>query len=425
VTLLQIIALIITLTALFSYANHRWVKLPTTIGVMVIALVMSLGLIVLDLLDLGILGHTTEILEKLEFDEALMQVMLSFLLFAGALHINLEDLARQKWIIGILASVGVLLSTFLVGTIMHFVFQAIGVPISYTYCLLFGSLIAPTDPIAVLGILKTAGAPKSLETKVAGESLFNDGVAVVVFAVMFEIAVGGEDPSFGHIAVLFAEEALGGAALGLALGWLTYQMLKSVDHYSVEALLTLALVMGGYALAAAIHVSGPIAMVVAGLLIGNHGRSFAMSDRTRQHLDTFWELNDEVLNALLFVLLGLEILVLKLHPDYVVAGLIAFVVVLGARFVSVGLPVQIMRRFREFTPGAVKVMTWGGLRGGISVALALSIPAAEAGDGQAAHARDLILTVTYVVVVLSILLQGLTIGKVIKSAVQPPAEKVA
>jgi len=297
--------------------------------------------------------------------------------------------------------------------------------VPYIFCLLFGALISPTDPIAVLGILKTAGAPKSLETKVVGESLFNDGVGVVVFLVLFEIAVEGHDPSAGHIAALFAEEALGGAILGLVLGWIVYRLLKSVDNYSVEVLLTLALVMGGYALASALHMSGPIAMVVAGLLIGNHGRDFAMSEKTREHLDTFWELVDEILNAVLFVFIGLEILILSLKGNFLIAGLIAFPLLLLCRFIAVSVPITCLRKYRDFSPGVIKIMTWGGIRGGISVALALSIPPMmKVQDTEIATPRDLILTVTYIIVVISILLQGLTIGKLIKANMgdSPPGE---
>lgn len=414
--LLQIIALLISLTAVFAYANHRWVKLPTTIGVMIIAMLMSLGLMAADAMGAHLQGFAKELLESLDFDAALMQVMLSFLLFAGALHVNLNDLAKQKWVIGLLASIGVVLSTFLVGTASFYLFKMLGLTVPYIFCLLFGALISPTDPIAVLGILKTAGAPKSLETKVVGESLFNDGVGVVVFLVLFEIAVEGHDPSVSHIAALFAEEALGGAILGFVIGWIVYRLLKTVDNYTVEVLLTLALVMGGYALASALHMSGPIAMVVAGLLIGNQGRDFAMSEKTREHLDTFWELIDEILNAVLFVFIGLEILVLSLKGDFLIAGLIAFPMLLLCRFIAVGVPISVLKKYREFSPGVIKIMTWGGIRGGISVALALAIPSVmKVGDAEVATPRDLILTVTYVIVVISILLQGLTIGKLIRA----------
>jgi CPA1 family monovalent cation:H+ antiporter len=259
----------------------------------------------------------------------------------------------------------------------------------------------------VLGILKSANAPKTLETKIAGESLFNDGMAVVVFIVLLGIATGGHDVTAGHIALLFVEEAIGGVVFGFAIGWLAYLMLKQVDNYQVEILLTLALVMGGYALASAIHTSGPIAVVVAGLLIGNQGRMLAMSEHTREHLDTFWELIDEILNAVLFVLIGLEVLVLPFTQDVLLASLALIPLVLAARFVSVGLPINLLRLSREFTPGAVKILTWGGLRGGVSVALALSLPPGDP--------RDIILAITYTIVVFSIVVQGLTIGKLVKS----------
>jgi CPA1 family monovalent cation:H+ antiporter len=267
---------------------------------------------------------------------------------------------------------------------------------------LFGALISPTDPIAVLSILKRVGAPKSLETKIAGESLFNDGVAVVVFLVLFEIATGSHEPSAMHITQLFLQEAVGGAVLGLLLGYLVYRMLASVDNYQVEILLTLALVMGGYSLATALHLSGPVAVVVAGLMIGNHGRRLAMSETTRHHLDTFWELIDEILNAVLFVLIGFEMVVLTFDKSYFMAGVLAIPLVLMARWICVASPVTLMRRRHVFSPNAIKIMTWGGLRGGISVALALSLPAGPE--------REAILTVTYMIVVFSIVVQGLTLG---------------
>jgi CPA1 family monovalent cation:H+ antiporter len=411
VHLLDVVALLVSLTALFAYANHRLLRLPTTIGVMLIALLLSLALIVAGELGYGVEAWAEKIVARIDFNEALMHGMLSFLLFAGALHVDLNDLARQKSVIGTLATAGILLSTFLVGTALYWLLPLAGFSLPYVWCLVFGALISPTDPIAVIGILKSAKVPRSLAVKVAGESLFNDGVGLVVFLVLVGIATRGGDVSAASVMGLFALEALGGVLLGLGLGTLTYWMLKSVDSYQVEVLLTLALVMGGYALATALHTSGPIAIVVAGLFIGNQGRRWAMSDTTREHLDTFWELVDEILNAVLFVLLGLEILVLSFRGETLVAGLLVIPVVLLARWISVGLPVQLMRRWRSFTPGAVTVMTWGGLRGGISVALALSLPA----DGTA---RELLIAVTYVVVVFSILVQGLSVGAVVRRVVR-------
>jgi CPA1 family monovalent cation:H+ antiporter len=405
---LDLAALLLTLAAIFSYINFRFLKLPTTIGIMLIAMLISISLVVLGHCGFeSIQNKATVVLEGIDFNKALMHGMLSFLLFSGALHVNLEDLAQHKWIISILATFGVVMSTFIVGSIAWIVFLLIGLKLPFIYCLLFGSLIAPTDPIAVIGILKKAGVPKSLETKITGESLFNDGVAVVVFLVIMGIVTGGHDVTAGHIMLLFMEEAVGGVLFGLAIGWIAYRMLKSVDNYQVEVLITLALVMGGYALANAIHVSGPIAMVVAGIFIGNRGRLFAMSEKTREHLDSFWELIDEILNAVLFLLIGLEILVLTVKGNYLIAGLIMIPVVLLARFISVGVPVTFMRRVRDFSPHAVKIMTWGGLRGGISVALALSIP-----NGPE---REALLTVTYIIVIFSILVQGLTIERFVSS----------
>lgn len=404
--ILNITAILITLTALLGYVNHRWVGLPGAIGLMLVALLLSLAL-----LGLGLLGvpfpqqWAATVLSGIDFNTTLMQGMLSFLLFAGALHVNLNDLAQQKWLISLLASIGVVCSTAIVGGAAYFLFGLLGLDVPFIYCLLFGALISPTDPIAVLGILKTAGAPKSLETKITGESLFNDGVGVVVFLALLGVASSGELHA-DEVARLFLEEAVGGLIFGLASGYLAYRLLASVDNYQLEVLITLALVMGGYALATALHLSGPIAIVVAGLLIGNHGRRLAMSDKTREHLDTFWELMDEILNAVLFVLIGLEVLVLSFSGHTLLAALLLIPLVLAARFVSVGLPVTLLRKRRQFSPHVVKILTWGGLRGGISVALALSLPEGEY--------RDLLLTITYVIVVFSILVQGLSIGPYIK-----------
>ncbi len=407
-SILDAAAVLVTLSAVFSYLNYRYVRLPSAIGLMLIALCLSLILLALGKLGLGNLEQTAEsFIRSIDFNRTLMHGMLSFLLFAGALHVNLRDLAAQKWIVGSLATFGTVASTFVVGTLFFFITRALGFEIGFSYCLLFGALISPTDPIAVLGILKTAGAPKSLETKITGESLFNDGIGVVVFIVLLGLVTGGQEPSARHIALLFAEEALGGIVFGLVIGGIAYWMLSRVDNYSVEVLITLAVVMGGYSLAVAIHTSGPIAMVVAGLVIGNHGRRLAMSERTREHLDLFWELVDEILNTVLFVLIGLELLILELSGKALTAGLIAIPLVLLTRFLCVGTPVKLLEFRRSFTPGAVRILTWGGLRGGISVALALSIPAGPE--------RDLILTVTYTVVVFSILVQGLTIGPLVKS----------
>jgi len=405
-SIFNILAILLTLSALFSYVNHRYIGLPTTIGLMVIALLMSLGLIGLSHLGIALEEGAEMMLRSIDLNETLLHGVLSYMLFAGALHIDINDLARVKWVVGSLATVSVLISTAIVALLMSLVLDLVGVPISFIYCLLFGALISPTDPIAVLGILKSAGTSESLEVKIAGESLFNDGVGVVVFIILLAMATGTEPVTANGIIILFVEEAIGGALFGLAAGLIAYAMLKSLDSYNIEILITLALVTGGYALADWLHISGPIAVVVAGLLIGNHGRSFAMSDNTREHLDTFWELIDEILNGVLFVLIGLEVMLLRFTPSYLVVGLIAIPTVLFARFVSVTVPISIMRFFREFSPNAIKILTWGGLRGGISIALALSLP-----PGQA---RELIVSATYIVAVFSILVQGLTLGFLVR-----------
>ncbi len=404
VELFNVAALLVTLSALFSYFNHRYLRLPTAIGLMVIALAFSLGLILAGYLGFEIGERAASILSYIDFNKALLGGMLSFLLFAGALHVELEQLAANKGTIGLLATVGVVLSTLIVGTSIWFCLDWLGMQVGFIYCLLFGALISPTDPIAVLSILKASGAPRSLQAKISGESLFNDGVGVVVFLVLLEAATG-HDPSLPHIVMLLVAEVGGGLVLGLLLGFTAYRMLKKVDNYQVEVLITLALVTGGYALASRLHVSGPIAVVIAGLLIGNRGRLFAMSRITREHLDTFWELIDEILNAVLFVLIGLEILLIDFSPRHALVGALAIVIVLAARLIAVGVPIFLLKRFRRFSRNAVKILTWGGLRGGISVALALSLPAGPA--------RDLFLPVTYSVVLFSIIVQGLTIGKLI------------
>jgi CPA1 family monovalent cation:H+ antiporter len=414
-TVFQIIAILISLTAIFSYLNHRYIKLPATIGVMLIALLLSLGLIVAGRFAPWLHEDAVNLTKQIDFNSTLMKGMLCFLLFAGALHIDISELADQKGVIATLAVLGMLTSMFVFGTLIYFVLGWMGLGLSFVWCLLFGALISPTDPVAVIGILKDAKVPQKLELQIAGESLFNDGIGVVAFIVMSEIAVKGEHGTVLHIAQLFLEEAVGGAVFGFVIGWIAYRLLKSVDNYRVEVMLTLALVMGGYALASVIHVSGPIAIVVAGLFIGNHGREFAMSDLTRRNIDSFWELLDEILNALLFVLIGLEILVLAFTRELLLAGLLAIPAILFARWVSVGLPLSVIRCWREFTPGTVRIMTWGGLRGGISVALALSLPASRE--------REIVLVVTYIIVVFSILVQGLSLKRLVRALVKPsPAE---
>lgn len=403
-SLFAIFALLITLAAVFGFANERTFKLPTAIGVTLGALLFSLALVLLHYTTgLAFDDWAEEVLASIEFDALVMEGMLSFLLFAGALHVDLDQLRRNRLPVVALATGGVVLSTFLVGTVTWWLLDALGLGIPYAWALLFGALISPTDPIAVLGILKQAKTPERVENLITGESLFNDGVGVVVFAALVDLALEGGELDFGHVGLLFLEEAVGGVLFGFVLGLVAYRMLKWIDNYSVEVLVTLAVVAGGYALAGALHLSGPLAMVVAGLLLGNHGRSFAMSERTREHLDTFWELVDEVLNAVLFVLIGFEVLVLDLRWGSILAGLLVIPVVLGARFTAVSSTIGVLRLRSTYLPYTVRVMTWGGLRGGISIALALSLPASPE--------RELLLAMTYVVVVFSILVQGLTVGR--------------
>lgn len=408
-TLFDVVALLVTLAALFSYINTQWLKLPMTIGLMLIALVFSLGLILLEKQGADVRPFVRSVLTRIDFSDALLQGMLSFLLFAGALHIDLASLNKHKLVIGILATVGVLVSSVLVGAASYWVFGLLGVAVPFLMCLLFGALISPTDPIAVLAILKTAKVPKDLSTQIAGESLFNDGTAVVLFVVLLRLTSGSTPLGPSDVAVLILREVAGGVALGLVLGFVAYRLLKSVDDYQVEILLTLALVVGLYALARRLHVSGPIGVVVAGLFIGNHGRSFAMSDNTRENIDKFWDLIDEILNAVLFVLIGLEVFLVQFEWSLVSASVAAILITLAARLISVGLPLTIFRRYRSLSKGTVRVLTWGGLRGGISVALALTLPVGPY--------RDTLVTITYHVVVASILLQGLTIKRLVRGVV--------
>ena len=413
--MLDIAALLVTLTAVFAWLNHKIVRLPSTIGVMGIALVLSMALVGLGRLGFtGITQQAERLVASVDFTTVLMQGMLSLLLFAGALHVDLSDLLSRRHAIVTLATVGVLISTTIVGLAAWVVLGLVGLPMRLIDCFVFGALISPTDPIAVMGILKSAQAPKGLEIKITGESLFNDGVGVVLFAVLLGLAQGTRPMSPGGVAILFVEEAAGGIVLGLVLGYLTYLLLRSIDHYQVEILLTLALVLGGNALATRLHVSGPLAMVVAGLFIGNQGRLFAMSETTERHVDTFWELIDEILNAVLFVLIGLEILTLTFRVERLVASLLMIPAVLFARFVAVGIPIRLLGRWRRYSPHAVKILTLAGVRGGISVALALSLPSGPA--------RQVFVPMTYVIVLFSILVQGLSLRSLVQRTVGAPTQ---
>ncbi len=410
--MLDIAAVCLVITALLAYVNHRFVGMPTTIGVMATALAFTLALIGLDAvgLDFGLRQREESLLRAIDFSSVLMQGMLSLLLFAGALHVDLAALKAYRWPVAALAVFGTVASTLVVGIGMWLVLPLVGLPLPLMFCLLFGALISPTDPIAVMGILKSAGAPKELELVIAGESLFNDGVGVVVFSLLLGMLASGTTPTLAQGMNLLLHEAGGGLIYGLLLGFVTFHLLKSVDNYQVEVLLTLAAVTGGYALANRLHVSGPLAMVVAGLIIGNDGRARAMSDTTRRYLDMFWELIDEILNTLLFVLIGMEVLLISYTRNELVAAGVAIAVTLFARLVTVGLPVRLLRSVSRLPLGSWKVLTWGGLRGGISVALALSLPAGQE--------RGTVLALTYGVVVFSILAQGLSIGLVTRRAVR-------
>ncbi len=406
-SIFDIIAVLLTLSAVFGYINHRFLKLPHTIGLVVIALAASGAIIIYDLLvpSSEIAEMVTAGLKSIDFYETLMEGMLSALLFAGAVHVDFNELAQRKWAIGLMASVGVLVSTFLIGTTMWWIFNFFGVPIPWIWALVFGALISPTDPVAVLGILKTVRIPRLLEAKIAGESLFNDGVGVVVFVIILAIAGGSaghaaETVGVATVAKLFFQEAVGGAVLGIAAGYVAYYAMRRIDEHNLEVLITLALVFGTYALALALHLSGPIAVVVSGLFIGNHGARFAMSENTREHVFQFWELADEIMNSVLFLLIGLEVLVIGSALQYGWLGIIAIAVVLLSRWIAVSIPITLLSVRETFTTGAIPMLTWGGLRGGISVALALSLPENEY--------KGPILAVTYAVVVFSIIVQGLS-----------------
>ena len=440
-SLFEIAALLLVLSALLSWLNRAYFKLPHTIGLLVMALVASFGIIALEALvpSLQVYETLSGAIGQIDFNETLMKGMLGFLLFAGALHVDIGKLRDAKWAIGSMATFGVILSTFIVGTGFFFLAKLFGADIPYIWALVFGALISPTDPVAVLSILKSVKMPKSLETKIAGESLFNDGVGVVVFTLIVAIATGAAGghamveqwqvagpimasaPGAGGVGVwdvieLFLVDAVGGAILGGIAGFIGYKMMARIDEHAIEILISLALVAGTYALAQRInilghHLSGPIAVVIAGLMIGNKGASFAMSEHTRQYLFGFWEMIDEILNSVLFLLIGLEILVLGLAPDYALITLLAIPLVLLARLTAVSVPMRVIGAFKNFTKGAIPVLTWGGVRGGISVALALSLPDNEY--------KPLILTATYGVVVFSIIVQGLTVKNVVQRVVDP------
>ncbi|MDH7912276.1 sodium:proton antiporter [Winogradskyella sp. SYSU M77433] len=404
----SIATILIVLSAIFGYLNVRFLKLPITIGLMVITILFTVVLVGIAQFDDTLLTQERDFISKIDFETVLLDIMLSFLLFAGALHTNFDQLKVQRGPILAFATLGVLVSTFLVGIASYYIIQVVGLNVDFIYCLLFGALISPTDPIAVLGILKKAGAPKKLETKIVGESLFNDGVGVVVFLTIFAIAAKPDAAiEVSDILTLFGQEVIGGIVLGLLLGWVTYKLMKSIDNYEIEVILTLAAVMGGTMLAHQFHLSAPLAMVTAGLMVGNDTvRNSAMSETTETYVDKFWELVDVLLNTILFVMIGMEMLLLTLEGKYIYAGLIAIPVILLCRYISLWLPVKFFSKKLDFVPKTTLIMTWGGLRGGISIALALSLTSEM-------H-RELFLVITYIVVVVSIVGQGLSVEPIIK-----------
>lgn len=403
-----ITTVLVCLAAIFGFINVKFLKLPNSIGLMLITIVFSLGVLAISSFDDTLLNAEKEIITSIDFQTVLLDIMLSFLLFAGALHTNFEQLRVQRWPVLVFSTIGVLVSTFLVGTVTYFVLQLISLEVNYIYCLLFGALISPTDPIAVLGILKKAGAPKKLEAKIVGESLFNDGVGVVVFLTLFKIASSTDtNIEIGQIFQLFGVEVIGGVVFGLILGFITYKLMKSIDDYDIEVIITLAAVMGGTGIAHHYHFSAPLAMVTAGLIVGNDTvRATTMSEVTETYVDKFWELIDILLNTILFVLIGMEMLILTYEGDYMIAGLLAIPIVLLCRYASLLIPIRFFQRKLDFVPNTNLIMTWGGLRGGISIALALSLTSEM-------H-RELFLVITYIIVVFSILVQGLTVGKVVE-----------
>ena len=402
-----IITILTVLSAIFAFINTKFLKLPFTIGLMIIAMCFTLVIIILGIFEHWVLDEAKLIIDSIDFQTVLLEVMLSFLLFAGALHTKLDELNKQRAPIMMFATLGVLASTFIIGGMMFFIAHWLGHDIAFIYCLLFGALISPTDPIAVLGILKDAKAPKKLEIKIVGESLFNDGVGVVIFLVILAIAEKGiAAVEAEEVGFLFFEEVFGGIGLGLLLGWLGFKLMKAIDHYETEVMITLALVMGIYSVAHYVHFSGPLAVVVAGIYIGNKSPEIAWSENTQNYVDKFWELIDVLLNAILFVLIGFELLIVQINWEYAMFGLVAIPVVLVARWIALKGPIELFKKKLDFIPKTDLIMTWGGIRGGISIALALSLkPEME---------RELFITVTYIIVVFSIIVQGLSIGPYVR-----------
>ena len=413
-TLFEIAALLLGLSALFGWLNHYVIHLPHTIGLVVMALLASVVLLGLEAVfpNVGLLAPLQAAIGSIDFYATVMEGMLAFLLFAGALHVDFQYLRSQAWAIGLMASVGVVISTAIVGTGFFFICQALGVDVPFIWALVFGALISPTDPVAVLSLLKSINVPDALEAKIAGESLFNDGVGIVVFLILLEIATasGGEVTALS-VAELFFLEAGGGAILGALTGFIAYRAMATIDDHAIEILITLGVVACTYAVALRLHLSGPIAVVVTGLLIGNRGARIGMSEETRRNLFSFWEMIDEILNSVLFLLIGLEILVITIDPSFAWIAVASIPLVLMARFIAVSLPITLLSLRQTFTAGSIPVLTWGGLRGGISVALVLSLPAISE--------KPVLLIATYAVVLWTVIVQGLTVKSVVSRTVDP------
>ena len=406
-TVPQAIALVLATAAAASYLNRRFVGLPSTIGLMAFALAASLLLMALGAFSAIDVRAAFGFAVQLDFRALVLDGLLPFLLFAGALHVDLHGLRRVRLAVALLDTVGVAIATAVAGGLFYLAAHALGFGLTLVQALLFGALIAPTDPIAVLGILRSAGATPEMECTMAGESLFNDGVGIVLFLAVLGAATGGETVTAGGLARAFLVEGLGGIVFGAALGWAASRLLSHVDDYPLEIFLTMALASAGYAIAPGLHVSGPLTAVAAGLVVGSFGREVGMSANTQQHLDAYWTVVDEMLNAVLFLLVGLEMLVVPHDARHVALGGIAVLAVLAARWMSVAPVVAALRRLQPLGRGATLVLTWGGLRGAISIALALSIAPGEL--------RDILLTATYVVVVFSVLVQGLTLGRLVRA----------
>lgn len=404
-SLFHLITVLITLTALFSYINSRYVQLPVTVGVMLIALILSLVMIVLGHLMLGVREVAQEFVFQMKFGDALLQWMLGFLLFAGAMHVDVRELARSRLLTATLAVGGTIISMFAVGGLCWLITHALGLGMTWIHSLLLGAVLAPTDPVAVLDVIKRINAPREIVNVIAAESLFNDGVGVVLFFTL--LAMSRNEPmALGGTAAMLARQVGGGAILGFIAGLIAAAALERIHSAQVEILITLALVMGTYSLSEVLHVSGPIAVVVAGLVISNNSQFLNRARDTTHDLAVFWDLVDEILNAILFVLIGFQIVVIKCTVGLVGAGLLMIVPVIAARWLSVAGIAALFNRGGRISSAFVLILVWGGLRGGLAIAMALSLP-------QSAMRQQIVL-ITYIVVIFSILVQGTTAGALVR-----------